>query len=324
MLSRVADAIYWMCRYIERAENVARCIDVNHYLMMDMPEKGKGEWASLIRVTGDHQSFVERVGEATEENVIDFLTFDPENPNSILSCVRAARENARSIREVISSEMWEQINRFFLMVTNPQAKEDALETPHKFYEEVKMASHLFAGLCEGTLTHSEGWHFTQLGRFIERADKSSRILDVKYFILLPEPGFVGTPYDSIQWGAVLKSASALEMYRKRYNRISPASVVEFLVLDSEFPRAIHYCLLSAERAVHGINGTPQGTSTNEVERKLGKLRSDLDFAEVNEIIDFGLHEYLDGLQAKLNQVGSSIFNQYFALRPVQEPYGPKA
>jgi len=318
MLSRVADAIYWMCRYVERAENVARFIDVNHFLMMDMPETEKGEWKSLITVTGDHRVFMERYGVATEENVIEFLTFDSENPNSILSCVRSARENGRSIREVISSEMWEQLNRFYLMVTNPHARVEATHNPHRFYEEVKMASHLFTGLCEGTLTHSEGWHFTRVGRFIERADKTSRILDVKYFILLPEPGYVGSPYDSLQWAAVLKSASALEMYRKRHQRISPASVVDFLILDSEFPRAIHYCLINAERAVHGINGTPLGTSRDEVERMLGKLRSDLDFSDVNEIIDYGLHEYLDGLQVKLNHVGDAIFNQYFALRPVKE------
>ncbi|MCB9784734.1 MAG: alpha-E domain-containing protein, partial [Candidatus Omnitrophica bacterium] len=241
MLSRVADAIYWLCRYIERAENVARFVDVNRYLMMDLPDSQSGEWKSLITVTGDHKFFLERFDEATEENVIHFLTFDPENPNSILSCVRSARENARSIREIISSEMWEQVNRFYLMVTDPGAKDFATSHPHEFYENVKMASHLFTGLCEGTLTHSEGWHFTRLGRFIERADKTSRILDVKYFILLPEPGYVGSPYDSLQWAAVLKSASALEMYRKRHHRITPGSVVDFLILDSEFPRAIHYC-----------------------------------------------------------------------------------
>lgn len=324
MLSRVADAIYWLSRYIERAENVARFIDVNHYLTMDMPESSPGEWRSLVTVTGDERWFMERFGVATAENVIYFLTFDPENPNSILSCVRSARENARSIRDAISSEMWEQVNRFFLMVTNPGAASEAARNPHRFYEDVKMASHLFTGLCEGTLSHSEGWHFTRLGRFIERADKTSRILDVKYFILLPEPGYVGTPYDSLQWAAVLKSASALEMYRKSRHRIDPASVVDFLILDAEFPRAIHYCLINAERAAHGINGSPLGMCRDEVERRLGRLRSDLDFSDVGEIMDYGLHEYLDGLQAKLNLVGDAVFNQYFALRPMQESFVQRA
>src|SRR5262249_47143954 len=144
-----------------------------------------------------------------------------ENPNSILSCVRAARENARSVREIISSEMWEQVNEFYLMV-NSAAAVGAMTDPQELFASVKMSSHQFAGVTDATMTHGEGWHFFRLGRRLERADKTSRILDVKYFLLLPTADDVGTTFDDIQWAAVLRSASAFEMYRKCHGRISPA------------------------------------------------------------------------------------------------------
>ena len=192
-------------------------------------------------------------------NVIQFLTFDAENPNSILSCLRAARENARSVREIISSEMWLQLNRFYLMVNSAAQESGGLENPQGFYDEVKQASHLFTGITDATMTHGEAWHFSRLGRMLERADKTSRILDVKYFLLLRSADEVGTPFDDIQWAAVLRSASAFEMYRKRHGRISPRGVVDFLMLDREFPRAIRFCLLAARDSLHAISGTPLGT-----------------------------------------------------------------
>ena len=184
MLSRVADSIYWMGRYVERAENVARFVDVNLNLMLDAPTGVDQQWQPLVNITGDHEGFTKRYGEATQEKVIQFLTFDRENPNSILSCLRAARENARSVREIISSEMWLQLNQFYLMVNSAAVTTNGHETPHDFFTEVKLASHLFAGVTDSTMTHGEAWHFCQLGRKLERADKTSRILDVKYFILL--------------------------------------------------------------------------------------------------------------------------------------------
>jgi len=314
MLSRVADSIYWMSRYVERAENVARFIEVNLQLMLDAPTGEDQQWEPLVNTTGDGEAFTKRYGEATQQNVIHFLAFAAENPNSILSCVRAARENARSIREIISSEMWLQLNKFYLKVTAAAKHSSAQANPHEFFAEVKDASHLFNGLAAATMTHGEPWHFYQMGIMLERADKTSRILDVKYFILLRSVQDVGTPFDDIQWAAVLRSASAFEMYRKRHGRIAPKSIVEFLLLDREFPRAIHFCLLTARDSLHGISGTPAGTFRHAPEKLLGQLCSDLSFTSVDEIINSGLHEYLDHLQTRMNQVAAGIYETFFALK----------
>jgi len=315
MLSRVADSIFWMNRYIERAENVARFIDVNLHLMLDLPVGTTEQWEPLVQTTGDHLMFQERFGQATKENVVAFLTFDAGNPNSIFSCLRGARENARSVREIISPEMWEQVNKFYLMVRAAASAGGVMEAPHDFFTEIKRASHLYVGITDATMSHGEGWHFGRLGRLLERADKTSRILDVKYFILLPSATDVGTPIDDIQWSAVLKSASAFEMYRQRHGRIAPGRVADFLVLDREFPRAMRYCVVKAEESLHAISGSPVGTFQNAAEQRLGRLRSELDYAQIQEIIIGGLHEFLGAFQAKLNHVGEAIFDTFFALRP---------
>jgi len=319
MLSRVADSIYWMSRYGERAENVARFIDVNLQLMLDAPSGEDQQWEPLVNTTGDSEAFNKRYGEATRQNVIHFLTFDAENPNSILSCVRSARENARTIREIISSEMWLQLNKFYLMVTAATENLSAKANPHEFFTEVKNANHLFNGIAGATMTHGEPWHFFQMARMLERADKTSRILDVKYFILLRSVQDVGTPLDDIQWAAVLRSASAFEMYRKRHGRISPKGVVEFVLLDREFPRAIHFCLLASRDSLHAISGTPVGTFRHAPEKLLGQLCSDLSFTSIDEVINSGLHEYLDNLQARMNQVAAGIYEAFFALKTPNSP-----
>ena len=280
MLARVADSIYWMSRYVERAENVARFIDVNLNLMLDLPVGSAQQWQPLVDTTGDAAEFAKRYGTATQHNVIQFLTFDQENVNSIRSCLRAARENARSVREIISSEMWEQLNEFYLMVNSAAADAGSQTDPQDLFASVKMASHLFTGVTDATMTHNEGWHFCRLGRMLERADKTSRILDVKYFLLLPTAADVGTTSDDIQWAAVLRSASAFEMYRKRHGRIAPDRIVEFLLLEKEFPRAIQYCLVRARESVHAISGTPAGMFRYPVERLLGELCSELAYARV--------------------------------------------
>lgn len=314
MLSRVADSVYWMSRYVERAENVARFVDVNFQLMLDAPAGHDQQWDPLVATTGDHAQFSKRPGAATEENVTKFLTFETENPNSILSCLRAARENARSVREIISSEMWLQLNRFYLMVKSAAESPGGLENPQDFFNAVKQASHLFTGVSDATMTQGEAWHFSRLGRMLERADKTSRILDVKYFLLLRSTDDVGTAFDGIQWAAVLRSASAFEMYRKRHGRISPKGVVDFLMLDREFPRAIQFCLLAARDSLHAISGTPLGTFRHPPEKLLGQLCSDLSFTTVDEIVKHGLHEYLDDLQTKMNQVSTGVFETFFAFR----------
>ena len=313
MLSRVADSIYWMSRYIERAENVARFIDVNLNLMLDLPVGSTQQWQPLVDITGDTAEFEKRYGAATQQNVVQFLTFDPDNVNSIWSCLRGARENARSVREIISSEMWEQLNEFYLLV-NSAAGIDSLKDPHELFTTVKMSSHQLAGVTDATMTHNEGWHFSRLGRQLERADKTSRIVDVKYFLLLPTVADVGTTFDDIQWAAVLRSASAFEMYRKRYGRISPDRIVEFLLVDAEFPRAVQCCLMAARESVHAISGTPAGMFRNPVEQLLGELCSELAYVQVDDLIAAGLHEYLDQLQTKMNRVGIGISETFFATR----------
>jgi len=164
------------------------------------------------------------------------------------------------------------------------------------------------------MTHGEPWHFFHMGQMLERADKTSRILDVKYFILLRSVQDVGSPFDDIQWAAVLRSASAFEMYRKRHGRISPKAVVEFLLLDREFPRSVHYCLMAARDSLYAISGTASGTFRYPPEKLLGQLCSDLSFTSVDEIINAGLHEYLDDLQTRMNQVGAGIYETFFALK----------
>lgn len=316
LLSRVADSVYWMARYIERAENVARFIDVNLHLMLDAPSGTPQHWAPLVDTSGDASEFHERFGEATRDNVIEFLTFDSENPNSILSCLRAARENARSVRDTISSEMWEQSNRLYLRLVDEISSGRASESPQDLFRELKLGCHLFQGITDSTMSHNEAWNFLSMGRMLERADKTTRILDVKYFLLLPSLQDVGTSIDDVQWSAVLKSVSGFEMYRKRYGRIQPTSIVEFLVLDREFPRAVRHCLSSAAKCLHTITGTPEDSYSNSAERHLGQLRAELDYTPVREIIGGGLHEFLDDLQARINRVDERVYTTFFAMRPI--------
>lgn len=316
MLSRAANSIYWMSRYIERADNVARFITVNIHLMLDLSVETASQWTPLVVTTGSKELFRERCGEnaGTQENVLRFLIFDEQNPNSIASCIRAARGNARSVRQSISSEMWETINRMHLSMRRASTSDAVHEAPYDFLEEIKNTNHLFIGLTESTMTNNEAWHWGRLGRLLERADQTSRIVDVKYYFVLPTIEYVGMPYDNLHWAALLKSATAFEMYRKKYPRIAPKWVTEFLLLDREFPRSIRYCLIKAEHSLHAITGSPVGTFQNPAEQQLGRLRSDFDFARIDEIIDFGLHEYLDNFQSRLIKVGGTIFDEFFAVR----------
>jgi len=317
LLSRVADSVYWMGRYMERAENVARFIGVNLNLQLDLPLDPTYQWQPLIDTSGDTEIFKERFGQATQENVVAFLTYDAENPNSIYSCLTAARENARSVRETISREMWEQINTMYLQL-HAQRELPNPEWLPEVFRSVRLGAHLFQGITDATMTHNEAWHFSSLGRTMERADKTSRILDVKYFMLLPSVRDVGTPYDDIQWSAVLRSVSGFEMYRKKYGRITPRDIVEFLVLDREFPRSVHFCIHSADESLHAITGVPMGSYGYPSEQSMGMLRSELDFTSVDSIIRQGLHEYLDALQVKMNTIGANVADDFVARTPQEQ------
>jgi uncharacterized alpha-E superfamily protein len=315
MLSRVADSIYWMARYIERAENVARFIHVNLNLALDLGPEVE-QWAPLVHITGDDEVFYQRYNLASQENVVQFLTLDEENPNSILSCLRAARENARTVRDIITSEMWEELNKFYLMVCGAEKDAPTLRSSYEFYGTIKGHGAMLEGLAETTMSRGEAWHFRRLGRLIERAEKTSRILDVKYYLLLPNADDVGTPLDTNQWTALLKSASALEMYRRKHGRITPEEVAEFLILDRDFPRSMHFCLIRAEQSLVAITGGGPTTIRTSAEQRLGRLRAELDYANIKEIIEDGLHEFIDAFQSKLNAVGGAIFDTFFAIQPV--------
>ena len=318
MLSRVADSLYWMSRYVERAENVARFIEVNLNLIIDSPIELQEQWKPIVKTSGDLELFEQKYDELNKENVIKFLTFDQDNPNSIISCLRSARENSRSVREIISSETWMLINSFYNFLHDGESHIMAIENPSEFYTKIISSSHSFIGVVNSTMSHNEGWHFSRLGRFVERADKTSRILDVKYFILLPSVYDVGTPIDFISWSALLKSASGYEMYRKKFRRITPTNVARFLILDPEFPRSILFCINVALESIKSITGTSSASYSNEPEMLLGRLSSELNYSNIEEIIDDGLHEYLDNFQLKLNKIGEKIYKSYFTVQPISE------
>jgi uncharacterized alpha-E superfamily protein len=295
---------------MERAENVARFIDVNLHHMLDLPPGTPEQWKPLVAVTGDLYRFLERYETTTRESAMQFLAFDAGNPNSILSCLRAARENARSIRDVMSSDMWEHLNATFLHVSDDDAFERVHQAPYEFFSELKLAGRLFEGLTDDTMSHGESWHFCRLGRLIERADKISRMVDFKHFL----PG--GAPMEEIEWSVVLQSANALELYRKRHGRLLREMIVEFLLLDREFPRSVQFCLTRAEESLHAITGTPIGTFRILAEQRLGQLRSELAFARAEEILADGLHEFVDMLQLKLNLASDAVTEAFFVPQSV--------
>lgn len=316
MLSRVADAIYWMTRYIERAENLARFVDVTLNMTLDQPIGIRQQWEPLVLATGDVEYFNEHYPRPSAETVMHFLVFDRDYPNSIISSLSAARENARSVREAVSSEMWEQLNAFYHMVKNAAADFSIVDSPSEFFTMVKEASHLFNGIADATMSHDIGWHFANLGRLLERADKTSRLLDVKYFTLLPTLADVGTPIDDLQWADVLRSVSGFQSYRRRYHGITVERIIDFLVLDREFPRAINYCITNADASLHAISKTPIGTFRNSAEQLMGQICAELAYRQVEDIREMGLHEFIDSLQIRLNQVGQAIHETFFEVRPV--------
>ena len=320
MLSRVAESIYWMSRYIERAENVARFVEVNEHLMLDLPPEMPPQWGPLVEITGDMAAFNRSYSAADQEEVCWFLTFDPNNPNSILSSLRAARENARSVRESLSSAVWAEVNEAYLFAEH-QANEGT-KSLYDFLRTIVRSSHGVEGATNATLSHSEAWHFSRIGRLLERADKTTRIVDIRYFTLLPSPGDVGSPTDDLHWTAVLQSVSALEMYRPQYGMVRLDKTAEFLILDRDFPRSVRNCLKRADDSLHAVTGTPKGSFRNPAERRLGRLVAELDYTVIEEVIVQGLHEFLDELQLRLNEVGGALHDSFFA--PQLAPGGARS
>ena len=304
-----------MSRYIERAENNARLLDVNQQLTLDFenhPESSiRLHWEAIISSLEENQLFYRLHEEPNAESVMDFVAFEPKNPNSIYSCLSVARENARAVREQISSEMWEELNSLYLFVVSRHSRKVFAGSAHEFFKRIVDGSHLFQGISDATMTHGEGWEFMQMGKHLERSDNTSRILDVKYHILLPTGEQVGGTIDTVQWMAVLKSCSALEAYRKLYvGQVAPWKVAEFLVLNSNFPRSIRSCVDQVNAALHRISGAPIPGFSNEAERKAGKLSAELDYSSITEIFHLGLHQYLGDIQIRLSDIDEAMHRIY--------------
>ncbi|MEQ1861018.1 MAG: alpha-E domain-containing protein [Chthoniobacteraceae bacterium] len=315
MLSRVADTLYWLARYMERVENTARILDVNLQLTLDSDEGGadaeRRAWLPILATLEDQTLFNTVHAAVDTESVCSFVTFAKENPASIWSCVSAARENARTVREYISSEMWERINALYLWLKGEKARDLAGGSGIDFYRQVVDMCHQFHGTTDQTLTHGEGWDFLQVGKFIERADNASRLLDLKYHVLLPHGEKVGGNVDTVQWQAVLRSCSAFEAFRKIYRgQVTPWSVAEFIVLHDEFPRSIRFCVDALDEALHRISGCDRTHFANNAERLSGRLCSDLNYTTMDEVFRAGLHEYLDAIQRRLIEIGEAMHEQY--------------
>lgn len=316
MLSRVADAIYWMNRYIERAENYARFMDVNFNLSLELPPNLTEQWRPLVVTTGDWKLYESLYEKANKEKVIYFLGFDPKNPNSIYSSIVKSRENARSIRPELTKEVWEQINFLYYMVKDGLEKKHWKKSdPRNYFVEVKKGCQLLYGIIDATISRSDGWHFGKIGQLIERADKTSRVLDVKYHMLLPNAKEVGSPFDIIQWASLLKSVSAYDMYRKKNGKLTPIGISEFLILDKVFPRSMLKCLTQTEQSLRIISGNDEGFKNN-AEKQLGILQSQLEYVDIHDIFETGLHEYLDNFQKKLNTVSTAVFETFFSIENI--------
>jgi uncharacterized alpha-E superfamily protein len=312
VLSRVAEACFWVGRYVERAEDVARIVDVNYHGVIEnsAPEAAPAWW-SVVATTGDEEAFLARYPQATETNVAEFLLLDRTNPNSVAACVTKAREAARRIRDRISSETWEEINRFYHVVTRQTMAVVMMDGPYAFCRAVKNACHLIAGVIDSTMPHDEGWLFLRAGRFLERAGMTARILDSQAALLhRPEsgPDYAATH----RWIAVLKSASAYEAQRKlSHGPITPVGVVRFLLLNEEFPRSALASIVEVEEALIQIRSALGLTGPSQALRDTGALVARLRYTDVDEMFLARLHEFLDGLEAACNQIGDDIAGEYF-------------
>jgi uncharacterized alpha-E superfamily protein len=320
MLSRVADSLYWMSRYMERAENLSRLLDVNLQLMLDLgslnPHRMKELWEPVLISTGDDEEFFKLYTDVTTDSVIEFLTFHPENPNSILECITNARENARQVREQISSEMWEEINRGYLNLLQENYPNILRQGPSTFFSNLRLFSHLFQGITDATMSHGEGWDFIQVGKYLERGDKTTRIIDAKFDLLTPH-GRSRKATDALHWSAILKSCSAHEAYRKIYvAQVEPSKICEFLILHADFPRSIRFCVQQLDDSLRRISGSSDEHFRNNTDRLSGRLASQMNYTTIEEIFARGVHTYMDDLQLGFNEIGEAIYHAYMFSQPM--------
>jgi uncharacterized alpha-E superfamily protein len=311
MLSRVANTFYWMVRYVERADNLARLIDVNRQLLLDSErldsDRLSGFWQPIILSTGDEEAYNTLYSTTGSADVIRFLTDDTRNPNSITSCIALARENARTVRDQLSDELWEEINALYLFSRSKDASDLIISDPARYYEDIRRCAETFLGIAASTISRDEAWEFMDLGRHLERADKTTRFLDIANY--LPQ-GDDSASTGGLHWSAILRSCGALGSYRASKRRIDARGVVDFLVFSTVFPRSVRFCIENADISLHRISGTPRGTFSNEAERETGRLLAELNFGTADNAFNAGLHEYLDSLQERLNKIGEAIFETY--------------
>jgi uncharacterized alpha-E superfamily protein len=309
MLSRVADSLYWINRNVERAENISRFVEVSEAMALDCPPGSAEPWLPLIDASGDRKLFDELYPVVTPEAVIHFLVRETKNPSSVLNCIGNARENARQIREVMTTEMWEQINDIYWTL-----QEDAFwqQPPQEQLREIRRACQLFYGITDATLSRDLSWQFSRLGRLLERADKTTRILDVKYFLLLPSPEEVGGVLDELQWISLLRSAGAYQMFRQSSQQaIEPKAVAAFLLLDPIFPRSVRYCLERINETLRIIRGSSVPRPADDLECLIGLTLAHWSFTRIDELVATGLHEAIDNFQSDLNRLHELIEARYF-------------
>ena len=313
MLSRTANELYWMARHIERAENTARLLDVTYrtsLLPYEPQEAGLAwaePWAVPLISTGGATMYYKTYPELTPENVLKFMILDAGYPSSIYCCLRAARESARSVRGAITSEMYEDLNSAWIEMRNHDYQRLQAMGVSGFLDWVKKRSHLFRGVTFGTMLRDEAYHFIRLGTHIERADNTARILDTKYHILLPSAADVGGAVDYYQWASLLQSLSGFESYRKIYSDvISPRRVAELLVLRDDMPRSLHSCLNFIDDTLAILCDD----NSQELRRQAGDLHARLHFGRTDDIIRYGLHEYLMDFLQRVSVLGEEISRRF--------------
>lgn len=309
MLSRVADSLYWMSRYLERAEHSSRLIDVNLNQMLETAQYADLRWERLFRSLrlAPVESGVDEAYRVTQ-----MLTFDTTNASSIASCIALARENARQVREQISSEMWEHLNKLYLQVSRTSIEDIWYAQPHGFLTHVREGVHLFQGITDATMNHSEGWHFIRVSRFIERATATATLLDVYFNSLteIQEP-FNSSSLDYLSWVCLLKSCAAFESYCKVYTaQLQPERIAEFLLLNAESPRSIRFAASMIQDALQTIGRVTGTRSANRVERLAGRLRAALDYDQIEEILEGSMHGYLENIQHQCRQIHNAIYQVY--------------
>jgi len=319
MLSRTADHLFWMARYVERAENTARLLDVN-YQMALLPqslEAAINGWKGLLSISELAVDYARRYGEVSARDVMHFMVQDETNPSSIVSCLAAARENARAVRGTLTTEVWETQNQTWLEFKRQLAGGTVLEDPSATFEWVKFRSHLSRGVTMGTMLQDEAFHFMRMGSFLERADNTARLLDVK-FHAVPSEFFgpanggddaagEGHEYDFYHWSAILRSVSAFEVYRKAYrNVIRPEKVAELLILRDDMPRSLAACM---NEVVNNLRMVANEQSQDTL-RRAGRLRADLRFGRIDEILATGLHAYLTQFLERVGTLGLGISRDF--------------